>query len=149
VITLVCEFDQAQSAELRIAPLQPPGNGAELWPVALELLAGLRVPAPVTAVRLEIEGLQGQVGRQVDLWRHGDAAGEEISGAASRLRARFGSAAVRRAALAIDPGDLPERRFRWADSGAEAGEGGDAPARGAALHGRREPAVPVMPALRR
>ncbi|MGD0833252.1 MAG: hypothetical protein ABSA40_02355 [Candidatus Dormibacteria bacterium] len=149
VITLVCEFDQAQAEELRIAPLQPPGSGAELWPVALELLAGLRLPTPVTAVRLEIEGLQGQVGRQVDLWRRGDAAGEEISGAASRLRARFGSAAVRRAALAVDPGDLPERRFRWADPGAEAGAGGDAPARGTALRGRRQPAVPVMPALRR
>jgi hypothetical protein len=98
------------------------------------------------------------VGRQVDLWRHGDTAGEEISGAASRLRARFGSAAVRRAALAVDPGDLPERRFRWAEPGPDAGGGADggdgggghAPASGAALPGRRrEAVVPVMPALRR
>jgi nucleotidyltransferase/DNA polymerase involved in DNA repair len=153
MITLVCELDQAEAAELRIAPLQPPGSGAELWPVALELLAGLRLPAPVTAVRLEIEGLQGQVGRQVDLWRHGDAAGEEISGAAARLRARFGSAAVRRAALAVDPGDLPERRFRWAEPGADSGDGGDgggAQARGVGLRGQQgEVPAPVMPALRR
>jgi DNA polymerase-4 len=115
VVTLVCELEDAEPAGLRITPLQPPGSGAELWPVALELLGGLRLTAPVTAVRLEVEGLQPGAGRQVDLWRGGDAAGEEINGAASRLRARFGRAAVRRAELTVDPGDLPERRFRWVE----------------------------------
>ena len=83
--------------------------------MALELLAGMRLTAPVTAVRLEVEGLEPGAGRQVDLWRGGDAAGEEIGGAAARLRARFGRTAVRRAELTVDPGDLPERRFRWAE----------------------------------
>src|SRR5487761_110440 len=114
-VTLVCELEEAEPSGLRITPLQPPGSGAELWPVALELLAGLRLSAPVTAIRLEAAGLRPGAGRQVDLWRGGDAAGEQISGAASRLRARLGAEAVRRAELAVDPGDLPERRFRWAE----------------------------------
>ena len=114
-VTLVCELEDAEPSGLRITPLQQPGSGAELWPVALDLLAGLALTAPVTAVRLEVEGLQPGAGRQVDLWRGGDAAGEEIGGAASRLRARFGRMAVRRAELTVDPGDLPERRFRWTD----------------------------------
>ncbi len=122
-VTLICELEAAEPVGLRTIPAQPPGAGAELWPVALELLAGLRLPAPVTAVRLEVQGLEPGAGRQVDLWR-GDAAAEEISGAASRLRARFGAAAVRRAELAVDPGDLPERRFRWAEPVMEAATAG-------------------------
>ena len=166
-VTLVCEREDAEPSGLRIAPLQPPGSGAELWPVALELLAGLRLTAPVTAVRLEVEGLEPGAGRQIDLWRGGDAAGEEIGGAAARLRARFGRAAVRRAELTVDPGDLPERRFRWAEPvAAEAEAGGEGrgsratgptPAEGrqeAPAGPRREPAAPrapvaSMPALRR
>ena len=57
-VTLVCELEDAEPSGLRITPLQQPGSGAELWPVALELLAGLALRAPVTAVRLEVEGLQ-------------------------------------------------------------------------------------------
>lgn len=42
-----------------------------------------------------------------------------------RLQDRFGQGAVVRARLALDPGDLPERRFVWeAPAGAEAGGGG-------------------------
>jgi hypothetical protein len=153
-VTLVCELEDAEPSGLRITPLQPPGSGAELWPVALELLAGLRLTAPVTAVRLEVEGLQPGAGRQVDLWRGGDAAGEEIDGTAARLRARFGRTAVRRAELTVDPGDLPERRFRWAEPlavevGGESRDpraAGPAPARAASVD--PVPAVP-MPALRR
>ena len=134
-VTLVCELEDAEPSGLRIIPLQPPGSGAELWPVALELLAGLALTAPVTAVRLEVEGLQPGAGRQVDLWRGGDAAGEEIGGAASRLRARFGRTAVRSVELTVDPGDLPERRFRWTDPVA-ADAGGEG-------HGSRVPGVPT------
>ncbi len=169
-VTLVCELEDAEPAGLRITPLQPPGGGAELWPVALELLAGMRLTAPVTAVRLEVEGLEPGAGRQVDLWRGGDAAGEEIGGAAARLRARFGQTAVRRAELAVDPGDLPERRFRWAEPVAAEvdGEGGGFRAAGGAVSvppafaGPRRPApgdggervasgapMAAMPALRR
>jgi hypothetical protein len=156
-VILVCELEDAEPSGLRITPLQQPGSGAELWPVALELLAGMALTAPVTAVRLEVEGLRPGAGRQVDLWRGGDAAGEEIGGAASRLRARFGQTAVRRAELTVDPGDLPERRFRWtdpvvADAG---GEGRGARVSGPAPEERPERApgqrreAAAMPALRR
>jgi len=155
-VTLVCELEDAEPSGLRIIPLQPPGNGAELWPVALELLAGMRLAAPVTAVRLEVEGLEPGAGRQVDLWRGGDAAGEEIGGAAARLRARFGRTAVRRAELTVDPGDLPERRFRWAEPVAAevGGEGRGRRVSGLAPAEARETEAPgtpatVMPALRR
>ncbi|HYA00893.1 MAG TPA: hypothetical protein VEK76_11160 [Candidatus Binatia bacterium] len=166
VVTLICELEEGEPVGLRTASLQRPGGGAELWPVALELLTRLRLPAPVTAVRLEVEGLEAGAGRQVDLWR-GDAAAEEIGGAASRLRARFGTSAVRRAELAVDPGDLPERRFRWADpvmeaavarSGDGAAVGGTvAPAEKRASEGRprtaekrtTESRLPVVSALRR
>ena len=133
-VILVCELEDAEPSGLRITPLQQPGSGAELWPVALELLAGMALTAPVTAVRLEVEGLRPGAGRQVDLWRGGDAAGEEIGGVASRLRARFGQTAVRRAELTVDPGDLPERRFRWIDPVAAdaGGEGRGARAAGVA-----------------
>jgi nucleotidyltransferase/DNA polymerase involved in DNA repair len=160
-VTLVCELEDAEPSGLRITPLQPPGGGAELWPVALELLAGMHLTAPVTAVRLEVEGLEPGAGRQVDLWRDGDAAGEEIGGAAARLRARFGRTAVRRAELTVDPGDLPERRFRWAEpvavevdgDGRDRRAAGPAPGveRGTPAPGTPTPGTPAaaMPALRR
>ncbi len=153
-VTLVCELEDAEPSGLRVTPLQPPGGGAELWPVALELLAGMRLAAPVTAVRLEVEGLEPGAGRQVDLWRGGDAAGEEIGGAAARLRARFGRTAVRRAELTVDPGDLPERRFRWAEPVAAKVDGEGRRVAGSASAEARETAAPgtpaaVMPALRR
>lgn len=121
-VTLAGELEEGEPVGLRITPLHPPGSGAELWPVALELLAGLRLPAPVVAIRLEVEGIERGSGRQVDLWR-GDAAIEAIEGAAARLRARFGQAAVRTAELAEDPGDLPERRFRWVEPAAVSASG--------------------------
>jgi DNA polymerase-4 len=160
-VTLLCELeDRAEPVGLRLAPARPPGSGAELWPVALELLGGLRLLAPVTAIRLEVDGLEQGSGRQVDLWR-GDSAVETIEGAASRLRARLGAAAVRHAELAVDPGDLPERRFRWAGPMVEAvgtghgtvtGLGGPwAGPSGAAGAGvaTATTALPGIPALRR
>ena len=151
VVVLSCELEDGKPVGLRITPAHPPGSGAELWPVALELLAGLRLPAPVVAIRLEVEGLERGAGRQADLWR-GDAATEAIEGATARLRARFGPGAVRTAELADDPGDLPERRFRWAEPVAVAvpGCGDPVPARGGRRGDGRAPApVPAIPALRR
>lgn len=152
-VVLSCELEAAAPVGLRILPSHPPGSGAELWPVALELLAGLRLPAPVVAIRLEVEGLERGAGRQADLWR-GDTATEAIEGAAARLRARFGPGAVRTAELADDPGDLPERRFRWAEPEPVAvtapGRGDPAPARGGhRVDGRAPAPVPAIPALRR
>ena len=47
------------------------------------------------------------------MWRAGDATREAVRLAARRLQLRFGEQAVRRPRLALDPGDLPERRFAW------------------------------------
>jgi DNA polymerase-4 len=152
-ISLVCELEDAEPVGLRVTPLQPPGSGVELWPLALELLAGLRLEAPVEAVRLEIEGLQPGTGRQVDLWRGGDAAREAIAGAASRLRGRFGGETVRQPVLTVDPGDLPERRFRWADAAVAAETllpvTATTRGRAAAAGGSATRAAPRIPALRR
>lgn len=155
-VLLSCEMEEGEPVGLRSVPLQPPGSGAELWVTALELLAALRLPAPVTAVRLEVGEVTPGAGRELDLWR-GSATIAELSGAASRLRARFGVAAVRGAELADDPGDLPERRFRWREPVAEAvivDHGAPRPGRvsGARPDGRGPiPAMPgpPLPALRR
>ncbi len=155
-VLLSCEMEEGEPVGLRSVPLQPPGSGAELWATALELLAVLRLPAPVTAVRLEVGGVTPGAGRELDLWR-GAATTEELSGVAARLRTRFGAAAVRGVELAEDPGDLPERRFRWREPVAVAVIGGrDAHPRGPLseerLDGRPpDPATPnpPMPALRR
>jgi hypothetical protein len=92
------------------APLR---NAAEAWMVLLGLLGGLQPPGPVAAVRVSMTRLTPAGGRQADLLRPGDGAREAVMVAAQRLRLRFGEAAVRRPALAVDPGDLPERRFVW------------------------------------
>jgi hypothetical protein len=47
------------------------------------------------------------------MWRSGDATRDAVAAVAGRLRARFGETAARRPRLALDPGDLPERRFVW------------------------------------
>ena len=78
----------------------------------LGLLGEVRPQAPVTAIRLEVE-LRGAAGRQADLWRGGDAEREQVLAAAARLQRRYGETALRRPRLAVDPGDLPERRFHW------------------------------------
>jgi hypothetical protein len=83
-----------------------------LWTAVLALLGELRPPAPVSALRLEVE-LRGAAGRQADLWRGGDAERELVLAAAARLQRRYGETALRRPRLAVDPGDLPERRFLW------------------------------------
>jgi DNA polymerase-4 len=153
-VLLSCEMEEGEPMGLRSVPLQPPGSGAELWATALELLAALRLPAPVTAVRLEVGGVTPGPGRELDLWR-GKATAEGLSGAAARLRARFGAAAVRSAELADDPGDLPERRFRWREPVAVAvvaGRGGSPRGRGTEERsGAITPGTPAppMPALRR
>jgi len=115
-VELHCEFEEKPPIGRRLVPPQPLGAPGEIWEIATDLFAGLEIAAPVSAVRLEIEGLHPGPGRQIDLLRGGDAAREQITVAASRLRRRYGAGAVRSPALATDPGDLPERRFRWVET---------------------------------
>jgi DNA polymerase-4 len=111
-VALVLELEEAPAIQAAAPPPLPAGNAAELWPAVLALLGELRPPAPVSALRLEVE-LRGAAGRQADLWRGGDAEREQVLATAARLQRRYGETALRRPRLAVDPGDLPERRFRW------------------------------------
>jgi DNA polymerase IV len=96
----------------RVLPA-PAGNATELWPAVLGLLGDARPQAPVAALRLEAGGLCPGPGRQVDLWRAGDAGRDAVARSVARLRDRFGAGTVLRPRLAVDPGDLAERRFVW------------------------------------
>lgn len=111
-VALVLELEEAPGLRVTAPPPLPAGNVPELWAAVLALLGELRPQSPVTAIRLEVE-LRGASGRQADLWRGGDAEREQVLAAAARLQRRYGETALRRPRLAVDPGDLPERRFHW------------------------------------
>lgn len=111
-VALVLELEEAPALRVEAPPPLPAGNVTELWTAVLALLGELHPPAPVTAVRVEVE-LRPNAGRQADLWRGGDAEREQVLAAAARLQRRHGATTVRRPQLAVDPGDVPERRFTW------------------------------------
>jgi hypothetical protein len=111
-VTLVLELESAPPLGVTAPPPLPAGNAAELWAAVLALLGELRPEAPVNAIRVEVE-LRIAAGRQADLWRGGDAQREAVLAAAARLQRRYGETTLRRPRLAVDPGDIPERRFRW------------------------------------
>ena len=111
-LDLVLESDTAEAAATRVPPA-PAGSAEELWPAVLGLLGAVQPGAPVTAVRLVAGDLATATGRQVDLWRRGDAAGDAVTRTVARLDDRFGPGSVLRPRLAVDPGDIPERRFTW------------------------------------
>jgi len=111
-VAVVLELEEAPAVRVAAPPPLPAGNAAELWAAVLALLGELRPRAPVCALRLEVE-MRAAAGRQADLWRGGDAQREQVLAAAARLQRRYGETALRRPHLAVDPGDLPERRFRW------------------------------------
>ena len=113
--TVTLEYEVEESVPIAVAEVAPApaGNVPEAWTVVLGLLGRLQPPGPVTAVRVEVAQLEPAGGRQTDLLRPGDSARDAVALAAGRLRARFGEAAVRRPRLALDPGDLPERRYVW------------------------------------
>lgn len=115
-LALVLEGETATEVLERLPPLAV-GSAEELWPVVFGLLGGcdaaLRRTGPVAALRLEAGDLGIAPGRQADLWRRGDAARDAVAQAVMRVCDRFGAATVLRPRLALDPGDLPERRFRW------------------------------------
>ena len=112
-VSVVFEIEDAKAISASTVPAAPSGNAGELWTAALGLLGELKPPAPVAAVRVEVTRLTPAAGRQADLLRPGDGAREAVVATAERLRSRFGAATVRRPRLALDPGDLPERRFTW------------------------------------
>jgi DNA polymerase-4 len=112
-VSVVFEIEEAEPISLSVVPPAPSGNVGELWTAALGLLGGLRLQAPVAAVRVGVTRLTPAAGRQADLLRPGDGAHDAVVATADRLRSRFGAATVRRPRLALDPGDLPERRFTW------------------------------------
>jgi DNA polymerase-4 len=112
-IKVAFEVEDAPPISAAVIPPAPVANVPETWTAVLGLLSGLHPPAPVIAVRVEVTRLVPAGGRQTDMWRAGDAARDAVAAAAGRLRARFGETVARRPALALDPGDLPERRFVW------------------------------------
>jgi DNA polymerase IV len=112
-VSVVFEIEGAEAISASVVPAAPSGNVGELWTAALGLLGELKPPAPVAAVRVGVTRLTPAAGRQADLLRPGDGAREAVVATADRLRSRFGAATVRRPRLALDPGDLPERRFTW------------------------------------
>ena len=111
-VALVLELEEAPTLSVAAPPPLPAGNAAELWVAVLAMLGEMRPCAPVSAIRLEVE-LRTAAGRQADLWRGGDAQREAVLAAAARLQRRYGETTLRRPKLAVDPGDIPERRFRW------------------------------------
>ena len=114
-LALVLEEEGGTSSGAsRVLPA-PAGNAAELWPALLGLLGEARPAAPITALRLEAGRLVAGAGRQVDMWREGDAGREAVARSTARLQDRFGGGTVLQPRLAVDPGDHPERRFVWAD----------------------------------
>src|SRR5581483_4342537 len=94
------------------------GNAAELWPAVLGMLGEARPQRPVAALRLVAGQLQRGGGRQVEMWRGGDARRDSVLRGAMRLQDRFGAGTVLQPRLAVDPGDLPERRGAWDRPGA-------------------------------
>jgi len=112
-VSVVFEIEEAEAISVSVVPAAPSGNVGELWTAALGLLGELKPQAPVAAVRVGVTRLTPASGRQADLLRPGDGAHDAVVATADRLRSRFGAATVRRPRLALDPGDLPERRFTW------------------------------------
>jgi nucleotidyltransferase/DNA polymerase involved in DNA repair len=142
-LVLVLELEELPALRVEVHPPLPAGNAAELWSAVLALLGELRPQAPVSAIRLEAE-LRVAAARQADLWRGGDAEREQVLAAAARLQRRYSETALRRPRLAVDPGDLPERRFRW-----DAPVTAPAPATAHSSHGRvAEHDGSVVPAAR-
>jgi DNA polymerase-4 len=112
-VSVAFELEEAAPISVSAVTAGPAGNSGELWTAALALLGELHPQSPVAAVRVGITRLTPAAGRQADLLRPGDGDHDAVVATAERLRSRFGAATVRRPRLALDPGDLPERRFTW------------------------------------
>jgi DNA polymerase-4 len=112
-VSVAFELEEAAAISVSAVTAGPAGNPGELWTAALGLLGELQPQSPVAAVRVGITRMTPAAGRQADLLRPGDGDHDAVVATAERLRSRFGATTVRRPRLALDPGDLPERRFTW------------------------------------
>jgi DNA polymerase-4 len=112
-VGLVLEGEAGPVAAGTRVPPAPAGSAVELWATVLGLLGALEPTGPVAGLRLEVDELSTASGRQVELWRRGDAERDAVARAVARLQDRFGTATVVRSRLTLDPGDLHERRFAW------------------------------------
>lgn len=112
-LTLTLEGDDGREATATRVPPAPLGSPQEVWPAALGLLRAIPLPGPIGAVRLEATATVRAEGRQTDLWQRDPAATGDLARALTRLGDRYGEAALLRPRLALDPGDLPERRIAW------------------------------------
>jgi DNA polymerase-4 len=112
-VSVAFELEEAPAISVSAVTAGPAGNPGELWTAALGLLGELQPQSPVAAVRVGITRMTPAAGRQADLLRPGDGDHDAVVATAERLRSRFGATTVRRPRLALDPGDLPERRFTW------------------------------------
>jgi hypothetical protein len=112
-VGLVLEGEAGPVAAGTRVPPAPAGSAGQLWAAVLGLLGALEPAGPVVGLRLEVGELSTASGRQVELWRRGDAERDAVAHAVARLQDRFGTATVVRPRLTLDPGDLPERRFAW------------------------------------
>jgi len=104
------------AAASRVLPAAA-GNPDELWPAVLGLLGEVRPEAPVAALRLQAGQLISGGGRQLDMWTGGDARRDAVLRGVMRLQDRFGGDTLLQPGLAVDPGDLPERRGVWERAG--------------------------------
>jgi DNA polymerase IV len=112
-VGLVLQGEAGPVAAGTRVPPAPAGSAAELWATVLGLLGALEPTGPVAGLRLEVDELSTASGRQVELWRRGDAERDAVARAVARLQDRFGIATVVRSRLTLDPGDLHERRSAW------------------------------------
>jgi nucleotidyltransferase/DNA polymerase involved in DNA repair len=112
-VRLVLEGEITEVGESRRTLPAPAGDADALWTAVQGLVAAVSPAGPVGAVRIELGGLRADTGRQMDLLRSDEARHDDVVRALDRIEDRFGAGTVRRPRLAVDPGDLPERRFTW------------------------------------
>lgn len=133
-LRLALETDEPEEATVVGVPPVPLGGPADLWSMALSLLRVVVPRAPVGAIRLEAVATVRAGGRQGDFWRRGVSGGSPLAGALVHLGDRYGRSTLLRPRLALDPGDLPERRFGWIPAiGAARPEGKGVPPTSAAV----------------
>jgi nucleotidyltransferase/DNA polymerase involved in DNA repair len=108
VLTLTFEDDQVVRRERTLA--EPAASPAVLLTHAEALLEGVAYGAPVARVKLAVQGLCPTLGRQLDLFRQGQAGREGVERTLRRVQAKYGPDVVRQGRLAEPDSPLPERR---------------------------------------
>ena len=110
-LRLVLELDHAAAIEVHVAPATPSLDGTLLVDLVRLRLEALRLPAAITTVRLECEGVRTNAAQLV-LFRSQQRRDLDAGNRAlARVRAAFGEDAVTRPLLRA--GHLPEARAGW------------------------------------